>query len=237
VTVTDADSANLTGATIQITSNYSSGEDQLALPAQPVIAGAWDSMSGTLTLSGSASLADYETAIRSVTYENSSNNPSTATRTVTVTADDGAGSNNLSAPATRDITVAAVDAAPVVTTSGGSTSYTVDAPATAVDSGLTVADADDTNIEGATVRISSGLEASDVLAIATQNGISGTYAPGTGILTVTGSASVADYQTALRSIEFSHNGPNSESPKTVEFKVNDGDLDSNAALKSIDIAQ
>jgi hypothetical protein len=233
LTVADVDSANLSGATIQITPNLSSGEDVLASVEQPGITSAYNATTGTLTLTGSAPVADYETAIRSVTYENTSNNPSSAPRTVTVQVDDGAAGNNLSAPVTRGIGVTPVNDAPAVTTSDGTTSYTEGDPATAIDSGLTVADADDTNIESAQVQISSGFEAGDELTFTTQNGISGVY--NAGLLTLTGTASVADYQTALRSIEFSRTAAGTQTSKTVEFKVNDGGVDSNAAPKSIAI--
>ena len=49
------------------------------------------------------------------------------------------------------------------------------------------------------------------------------------MLTLTGTASKADYETALRSIQFDTSNTNPSASKTVEFKVNDGDADSNAA--------
>jgi hypothetical protein len=233
ITAADADSATLSGATIQITSNFALGQDHLAFVPQLGIDGFVDPETGILTLFGTASVADYETALRSVTYENSSNDPSGATRTVTVQVDDGGAGSNLSAPVTRGIGVTPVNDAPAVTTSGGTTSYTEGDPATTIDSGLTVADADDTNIESAQVQISSGFESGDELTFTPQNGISGVY--NAGVLTLTGTASVADYETALSSIEFSRTATGTQTSKTVEFKVNDGAIDSNAALKSIAI--
>ena len=47
-----------------------------------------------LTLTGSATVADYQAALRSVTYANTSANPSTAARTVSVVANDGTASSN-----------------------------------------------------------------------------------------------------------------------------------------------
>jgi VCBS repeat-containing protein len=89
------DSATIVSATARITANYVGPQDVLALAAPP--AGIAVQVSGdTLTLSGAASPAQYETALRAVTYANTSENPSTAARTVTFTAtDDGglAGSN------------------------------------------------------------------------------------------------------------------------------------------------
>ena len=135
--------------------------------------------------------------------------------------------------ATRDIDVGPVNDAPEVTTTGGSTAYTEGGSAATVDNGLTVSDDDDTNLEGATVSISGGLQPGDSLNFADTASITGSYSSGT--LTLTGTASVADYQTALRSITFSHSGDNPLGPKTIEFKANDGDLDSNGATKNIAI--
>ena len=236
ITANDVDSANLQGATVQITGNFSLGEDRLAFTDQNGITGFYDSETGTLTLTGSASVADYQTALSSVTYESTSNNPSTATRTVTFRADDGASSDNLSDPVTRDINVTASNDAPVVTTSDGSTTYTDgDNVGQQVDASVTVSDVDDTNIESAQVRISSGFQTGDDLVFVDQLGISGSYDTGTGVLTLTGTASVADYQTALQSIKYRNTGGSASTSRTVEFTVNDGDSDSAAAVKTVDI--
>ncbi|MEZ6107152.1 MAG: hypothetical protein R3B96_13790 [Pirellulaceae bacterium] len=57
---------------MQITGNYASGQDLLAFVDQNGITGVWNATNGTLTLSGSATLAQYEAA-RSITFENTSN--------------------------------------------------------------------------------------------------------------------------------------------------------------------
>jgi hypothetical protein len=232
--VTDPDSAQLQGATVSITSNFSSADgDSLNFTNQLGIGGVYNSATGILTLSGNASVADYQTAIRSITFSNTSDNPSTATRTVSFKAtDSSAADSNID---TRDVTVSAANDAPVVTTSAGATSYTEGDPATTIDGGLIVTDPDDLNLESAQVRISSGFESGDDLVFVNQNGISGVYNTGTGVLTMTGTSSVANYQTALRSIQYRHTGNNPSSGKVVEFKLNDGDVDSNLATKSINI--
>ena len=54
----------------------------LAFADTGTITGSWDAVTGTLTLTGTDTLANYETALRSVTYQNASDDPSTLTRTV-----------------------------------------------------------------------------------------------------------------------------------------------------------
>lgn len=110
VTVTDVDNANLAGATVQITTGCTPGQDVLALASPPLgITAGYTAASCTLALTGSASLAEYQTALQAVTYANTSDNPSTVARVVTITANDGAATGS----ATRGITVAAVNDAPV----------------------------------------------------------------------------------------------------------------------------
>ncbi len=82
--------------------------------------------------------------------------------------------------------------------------------------------------------ISAGFEAGDVLAYPALIGsITGTYHPLTGVLDLTGSDTVANYQLALASITFSETGDNPSTSRTVSFSVNDGTLDSNTATKDI----
>ena len=107
-----------------------------------------------------------------------------------------------STPATSTVNITAVNDAPVVT-AGATVSYTEQGTAVVLDSGLTLSDADNTTLASATVSITSGFFAGDTLNFTNQNGISGSYDSSTGVLTLTGSASVANYQAALRSITFS----------------------------------
>ena len=101
---------DLTGATVQITGSYVSGEDVLAFTNQLGITGNWEATTGTLTLGGTASIADYQTALRSVRYQDTSDDPSTATRTVTFAVSDGVTNSSTA----QQVTVAAVNDAPAL---------------------------------------------------------------------------------------------------------------------------
>ncbi len=110
ITVTDADSANLVSATITMTTNYANPQDSLAFVDQNGITGTWTAGTGVLALTGGATKAFYQTALRSITYTNTSDAPSTLARTVTFVANDGSSNSNT---ATRGITVTAVNDAPI----------------------------------------------------------------------------------------------------------------------------
>jgi hypothetical protein len=235
VTVNDADNTSLSGATVRITGNYVNGQDVLSFLTQNGITGVWDASTGTLTLTGTATVAQYQAALRSITYTNGSDNPSTAARTISFTVTDGALNSTV---ATRNIAITAVNDAPVVATVGGSSTYTENGSAVAVDSGLTVGDVDSANLSGATVRITGNyVNGQDVLAFTNQNGISGSWNASTGTLTLAGSATVAQYQTALRSITYANSSENpSTASRTVSFTVTDSSgAASNTATRGVGV--
>ncbi len=231
VTVNDADDTQITRATATISAGLTTG-DLLAVATQSGISGAYDAGTGALTLTGTTTLANYQTALRSVTYRSTSEDPTvtavnrTVTWTVTDANSDSAGAQT-SVAVTSTITITPSNDKPVVT-AGATLAYTENASATAIDGAMTVTDADDTQITGATATVSAGLSAGDLLAIATQNGISGTYDAGTGALTLTGTATLAHYQTALRSVTYRST---SEDPtatfasRTVTWAVTDANSD------------
>ena len=111
LTVTDIDST-LQSAVVRIQNNYEQNEDSLSFTNQNGISGEWNASEGTLTLTGEASVADYQTALRSLVYTNSSDIPSTETRTLSITVNDG---ETDSAASTRTIAVTRVNDIPEFT--------------------------------------------------------------------------------------------------------------------------
>ncbi len=234
VTVTDVDHAALTGATVSI-GGYQSGADFLSFAAYSTITGSWDVATGLLTLSGAASLADYQAALRTVRYGNNSEAPTGGVRTIGFVGNDGVGN---SVAATATITVIPVIDPPVVT-AGATLNYTEGDAATVVDAGITVADLDDSNLEGAVVTISGGYyPAEDLLAFTNANGITGAWNGVTGTLTLSGTASLANYQTALRSITYANSGGDAPTAgsRTLSIQVNDGDVNSAVVTSTINVS-
>src|SRR5438128_741229 len=227
----DVDSTNLTGATVSITGNFASGQDVLGFTNQNGISGSYNASTGVLTLTGSSSVANYHAALRSVTYSNSSDNPSGATRTISYQVDDGQAANHASNIVTSTVAVAPVNDAPVLNANGGSLSYTENQAATAIDAALLASDVDSTDLTGATVSITGNFASGqDVPGFTNQNGISGSYNASTGVLTLTGSSSVANYQAALRSVTYSNSSDNpSGATRTISYQVDDGQTANHAS--------
>jgi hypothetical protein len=90
----------LSGASVQIAGGYNAAEDQLIFTDQNGISGVWDTPTGTLTLSGNASVANYTTALRSIRYNNSNQNITATLKTVAFTVNALSQSSNI---LTRDI--------------------------------------------------------------------------------------------------------------------------------------
>ena len=135
-TVADTDNTVLQGAVVQISSGFVSGEDVLSFASMLGITGAWNASTGTLTLTGTALKSSYQQALRSITYTNTSDNPSAVARTVSVIVSDG---QLDSSTATLTLNVQAVNDAPTVSAAAAvSMAQSITSSLT----GITVADAD-----------------------------------------------------------------------------------------------
>src|SRR3954449_512927 len=116
----------------------------------------------------------------------------TATDTFKYKANDGHVDSNT---ATVTVTITGLTDAPVVTAGpGADPSYTEQAAAVTVDGGLTVTDSDSANLSGAKAAITAGRQGTDTLAFTAPggSGITGSYDSSTGVLTLSGSSSVAN---------------------------------------------
>ena len=233
LSLADLDDTNIESAVVSISNNFAAGEDELIFTDQSGIGGSFDAATGILTLTGSASVADYQAALTTITYNNTSANPSTLTRSVSFEINDGELNSNI---LSRDIELVAANDAPVLSAiEAAPASYTENDAPLAITGSTTVSDIDDTNIESAVVSISSNFSADDVLGFTDQNGISGNYNAANGILSLTGSATLVDYQAALQSITYVNTSDDpSDLTRTVTIQVNDGDFDSNIVSRDID---
>ena len=130
--------------------------------------------------------------------------------------------------------------APIVGGAGSTVTYTQGGAATPLDSALTVQDLGSATLAGATVAISSGLLTGDSLNFSNQNGITGTYNATTGVLTLSGTASLAAYQTALASITYSSTSADASNAgadpsRTITWTVTDGAQSSTPVTSNVDI--
>jgi hypothetical protein len=181
---------------------------------------------GTLTLSGSASVSTYQTALDSVGYifnptdgDPTDDNTHTS-RSISWSVNDGSLSST-TASTTLDVT----HTAPTIT-AGATATYHVGDVSDVLDSGIIVTDPDSGNLlAGATVTVGSGFTNGDTLLFSNQNGITGSY--NDGVLSLSGVASINDYETALDTVRYTFSGGDptvggTDPSRTIDWTVNDG---------------
>ena len=191
--LSDANSAALVGASVSISSNYTPGQDQLQFSNQLGISGNWNPGTGELALSGSASVADYQTALRSVSFINHSDNPVATPRVLSFVVHDG---QVPSATATRNLTVTPVNDAPSASGLNMAETYTEDTALNLAD--IVVSDVDHA-AGSATLTLSSA--AAGALSTGTSGAVSSTYNAGTGVWSANGA--LADVNVLLAGVSFS----------------------------------
>ncbi|NJR68462.1 MAG: DUF4347 domain-containing protein [Synechococcales cyanobacterium CRU_2_2] len=260
---TDADDANLESAIVTLT-NPASG-DVLHFNGTPVtnnttanptgIAGLTFAVSvngATLTFSGSATKAQYETVLKAIAFGSTSDNPAAGNRIITVVVNDGDAASNT---ATSTITVTPVNDPPAIDLNGPAAgndynaTYTENALGTSILGATTaIADVDDTNIELAIVTLTNPASG-DVLSFNGSAVVNGSNNNPTGVagltfkvsadgstLTFSGSATKAQYETALKAIAFKSTSENpTAGNRTITVVVNDGDANSNIATSTITV--
>ncbi|WP_010582160.1 beta strand repeat-containing protein [Schlesneria paludicola] len=243
IVVTDLDNLTLKSATVKITKNYVASEDTLNFSASidtGNITGSFNATTGVLTLisaDGTATVGQFQAALRSVTYSNVKASPSTLARSIETQAYDGI------AYSITMINSITFNHAP--TLSGTSTlTYTTNQGAAVINSVITVNDIDTPNrLAFATVRLTTNfIVAQDGLSFvsnpATTGDIVGSYNATTGVLTLTSAgslpATVAQYQAALRQVFYTNSSKAPfKQPRAVVFQVSDGNALSDPLTSAI----
>ncbi len=107
-----------------------------------------------------------------------------------------------------------------------------------------IRDNENGNLASATVSITSDYESAyDTLSFTNDNGtsfgsISASFDSSTGVLSLTGTATVDQYQNALRAVQYASSSDNptvTSTTRTLSWQVNDGTVDSDVATSTIDI--
>ena len=208
----------------------------LACGACGGITASFNAGTGILSFSGSATLAAYQAALRSVTYVNTSDTPTTTTRTVAWSGYDG---TTNSAPVTSTITVAAANDAPVLT-AGGALAYTEGAPAHGAGHDGHGGRCRTTPTLTGGHRATHGElpERAGYFSLRQYPGtITGAaFTAATGTLTLTGTDTLAAYQAALRSVTYQNpSAAPSTAARTVTWIGSDGTATSAPVTSTITV--
>ena len=162
--LSDVDSANMSAAAITLrtqpggtvpidgSAEVLNGDKLGACAFQTTFS--YNSVTGVLTIIGSASIASYQACLRTITYENTSQNPSTNTRTADFQVFDSSGLGNSPVPVVT-ITVNAVNDAPVAANDSYSTNEDTNLSTTAATGVLN----NDTDVDTAHASLTAALVA------------------------------------------------------------------------------
>jgi Ca2+-binding RTX toxin-like protein len=208
----------------------------------------------TLTFNPDATKALVNSALQTIAYSNSSENPDASVQLDWTFKDgntasgQGAG-GELSVTASTTVSITAVNDAPVTTGAASTTAFTEakDAPSTAVviDNTITVTDVDNASLASATVSISANYHSGeDTLSFSndgsTMGNITASFNSTSGVLSLQSSgssATLAQWQAALQAVKYlnTSNTPNT-SDRTISFVVNDGNSASTAITQTVSVA-
>jgi VCBS repeat-containing protein len=240
-TITDIDGSNIESATIVLTNALTDDDlilDETALSAGISLASKDTSVAGqiTITLTGNASLSDYQSAIQLIQFNNTSNGLNTTDRIIEVTVSDGEAT---SPTATTTITIAAVNDPPSFTNLDNNPSYVLGDDAVVLDSDATISDLEldaANNYNGATLTLERNVSANaeDVFGIdggtLTEGGdltvdgiVIGTVTTnnnGTLVFTFNSDATGDLVDQALQKITYSNTGNTTDSV-TINYTIND----------------
>jgi hypothetical protein len=242
VTISDADLGSqdpFTGATLTLVRNGgASPDDQLGALGSTlsegqvlvteddngeltdVAIGSYVIDGGTLTIvfNEEATAARINTVLQRLTYANASESPPASVQ-IDYTFDNGE-------QATGSITVAITvsDDPPSIDQLNGSALYVPGSSGVVLSPGIVISDIDSPTLSQATVTITSGLDADDVLsADVGTTGIAANYAAG--VLTLSGTATVEQYRQVLATIAYSsiNSDPGAGGQRSLEWQIFDAD--------------
>lgn len=113
--ITSGSANHLSGAKVVLTNHPDGAAETLAINvgASGLTSSGYNSTTGILTLNGDASLAVYESVLRTLNYANASQNPSTANRVIEITVTDALNPASESLARQSTVGVVAVNDAPV----------------------------------------------------------------------------------------------------------------------------
>lgn len=225
-------------AEITVATNYVKGEDQILFTNTTGVSGSWDNEIGKLIISGSASAESYKTFLRSVQYTNVSLHPSLSSKLISFVVNNGFFNSNI---LYRSININTGNLPPVL--SGLETTPLeylkgISPLRILITGNSVVEDNDNMFLASLTVKISQGyIKNEDYLDFENTSYLSGVFNQETGILTVSGHGTPADFQNFLRNIQYRNsNGANATtSNKLLEIVLNDGLVNSIPATRQLNV--
>ncbi|TLX73860.1 tandem-95 repeat protein, partial [Labilibacter sediminis] len=223
VSFTDSDGITISEAIVTLTNKVDGTEEDIDVPFSlpaGILRDFNELTPGKVRLYGTASLANYQSAIASLSYRNDNEDPTAGDRIIEVVINDGYLDSE---KATATITVVPVNDNPVI-------SGALDA-AVYASGNLTVlpypeiTDVDNELLKSATVTITTGFVSGgeDQLSFTEDHGVAGSFDSSTGVLSLSGEATIAEYKEIISTVQFSSTLATYTGNRAVSIKVTDND--------------
>ncbi len=243
--IVDVDNNTLQSATISITNKMVNEPDILSATINgSSITYTYNETTGVLSLTGAGSIEEYQAILRTVMFNNLSEDPATSDRSILFTAHDGA---DPSVGVTATVLVDAVNTPPKLDLNGdsepgnGNVVYYDEngngvAGPVMVANNLKLRDIDDVLITGATVTLQNqpDVMAESLTANAAGTTIAITTSPSKAELTFSGDNSMANYEKVLRTVTYDNQTPfANRAVRKIAFTVQDASLGQSTEISRI----
>lgn len=224
----------LVSASVHIYYNYKPDQDSLVFGDQSGITGSYDPVQGILELTGTASFSEYTKALASVSYINTSEDPSKDQRRVKFYMNNGTTVKNVNE---TYINVIPVNDPPVITGSLTVLPYYPGSGAVKIDTMISITDVDDSIlVMGRVWMLEDYKPSEDLLSLASQYGLTVSFDPVSSYLRITGEATIKEYEVILSLAAYTNINPDPlPSTRKIFFKVSDGDALSNFFYRIVEI--
>ena len=234
LTIEDPDSGapmDIAAATVTVSKGFVAGEDSLSFTSNSGIVGS--QTDSVLILSGLASLKQYEVALRSVTYQNVSDNP-LASKTLTFQVEDE--QDSASDAVSRTVTIQPVeDTTQLVNLEEFALNYVVGNPSAHVSNTVTIADPDSDSLNRVVIFFTAGYSPDeDSLFLDGFEELEQRWNDRLGRLTLLGRNTLAYHTSALRAVTYrSTITETDDKVRTISIQTFDRGIPSNIVSRSV----
>ncbi|KAI8492147.1 hypothetical protein Bbelb_300440, partial [Branchiostoma belcheri] len=223
LTLTDNDNSLLTYANITLVNNPDYGYETVKVDtlSTSLTASYVDANRSSIILSGEDTVENYASVLRTVSYTNPHGDPDPQQRVVEFTVSDGIAE---SVKGTAYIIFETQNDAPTLSSVSTVVSFTEEGPPVAVSPSVTVSDVDSTILASATVAITNHIDLGwEILNVSTSTSLFSDFNATSGVLYISGVASVEEYHTTLQTVTYQNTKDEpSTDARVLAFSCSDG---------------
>nr|WKN34314.1 gliding motility-associated C-terminal domain-containing protein [Tunicatimonas sp. TK19036] len=236
LTLSDPDGAAVVlSATVTVSEGFDASQDTLAYDLTGGITA--QQQDNQLLFSGEGSLSQYQTVLRSLAYQNNSEDPTGGLRRFEFTAtDENDSSSNI---VTRFLLVVPVDDSTLLATDEpGALNYVLGSDSVALHPTLTVTDVDTDSLTRMVISFEAGYDSAlDTLSVEIPEGMTSSWDEDSGRLLIEGKNSLEVYQTIVRSIQYFNSSLEAQPERQISIQAFNSKTPSNSIVRTIQLVE